>query len=602
MKLDQYKRQFAEAASSAFGKKYPDLFKDDRLKETLSNNGIYNSLEKPKDPKMGRFAFPIFSLVKIIRTSPTELSSSLSAEINTELEAQNVVGIKAVGVGGYINAMIEAVSEAKVVLENVLLAKGNFGDSEDGQGKTVLVEYSAPNIAKPFGVGHLRSTIIGNSLRLIFKKLGYNSIGMNYPGDWGTQFGKMIVAYQKWGSETTLQGDAVRNLLELYVRFHQDAENDKSLDDDARVAFKKLEDAAPDAVSLWEQFKKISYAEFDRIYSVLGVEFDVVYGESFLNDKMDAVIERLTRNNLTSMSQGALIVDLHDPQLPPALLRKGDGATLYLTRDLANVIYRWNTYHFDQVLYIVGSSQADHFKQMIKVIEMMEEAENLPKNEKMADRIHHAANGWVKFEGKAMKTRMGTTIFLEDVIDEAVNLAKEKIIEKNPDLKNIDETAKMIGVGAVIFSQLSVRRLKDVNFSWEGVLNFEGETGPYLQYTHARLCSLIRNYGKKVSPEIDFSLLDREEEHRVIGLLAEFPDSVRDAAKLYDPYIITDYLLQLTGAFNKFYQRKDERGRTDKIISDNLALTDARMGLVESVRIVLHEGLRLLGLLAPEEM
>jgi len=602
MNLDDTKDRFALSTAAAFRQAYPEQFAGHGEHGPFSFSDIRSCLEKPKDARMGRFALPVFPYLKLLRSSPNEVAVRVAAEANRLLSAEGKTGIVVSADGGYLNAKIDQVAQMASTLSEIIQKPATYGDSDEGLGRTVLVEYSAPNIAKPFGIGHLRSTIIGNSLRLIFKKLGYDAVGINYPGDWGTQFGKMIVAFRRWGGDQTLRGDAVRNLLDLYVRFHEEAKKDTTLEDQARLAFKRLEDGEPDAVKLWEQFKTISYAEFDRIYGLLGVEFDVVYGESFLNDKMDAVIDRLKRDGLATVSDGALIVDLKDPQLPPSLLRRSDGATLYQTRDLAGMVYRWERWHFHESLYVVGSSQADHFKQALKVIEMMETAEKLAEPDRMAHRIRHVAFGWVKLGGKAMKTREGTSIFLEDVIDEAVKLVREKIREKNPNLKGIDATALMIGVGAVVFSQLSVRRHKDVNFDWNEVLSFEGETGPYLQYTHARLCSLLRNYGGAVQADVDFSLLDLEEEHRVVELLADFPEAIRDAAANYDSYYVAAYLLRLAGAFNKVYQRKDAHGRIDKIISDNKPLTEARMALVVSVATVLKEGLRLLGLRAPKEM
>jgi arginyl-tRNA synthetase len=483
-----------------------------------------------------------------------------------------------------------------------VLDKGDrFGESDLGSGKTVLVEYSSPNIAKPFGVGHLRSTVIGNSLRRIFKKLGYHTVGMNFLGDWGTQFGKMIVAYRKWGTEATDKSQ-VSDLLELYVRFHDVAERDESLNEQAREAFKKLEEGDPEMTRLWQEFKTVSMAEFERIYDILGVQYDEVTSEAFLNDKMEAVLERLKKDGLTEISQGALVIDLKDPQLPPCLLRKADGATLYATRDITGLIYRWNKYRFVESLYVVGSSQADHFKQAFKAIEMMEEAESLPPEDRMTGKVKHIPFGWVKFGEQTMSTRRGNIILLEEVIDRAVALARDKIEEKNPDLKKIEETASMIGVGAVIFSQLSVRRVKDVNFIWEEVLSFEGETGPYLQYTHARLSSLLRNFTGQVTADIDIALLNQEEELRVIEILADYSAVIVDSATNYEPNFIATYLLKLSGAFNKFYQRKDQDGRIDKIISDNADLTAARIALVKAVQIVIKDGLNLLGLKAPEEM
>ena len=325
-------------------------------------------------------------------------------------------------------------------------------------------------------------------------------------------------------------------------------------------------------------------------------------GESFFNDKMDAVVERLERDGLTSISQGALVVALDDPNLPPGMLRKGDGSTLYLTRDLAGLIYRWDRFHFHESLYVVGTAQSDYFKQALMVIDKMERAEKLPDSERMTGRVKHIDFGWVKFQGRTMSTRRGQIVFLEDVINEAENLAKEKIKEKNPDLAEIDDTAHMIGVGAVLFSQLSVKRQKDINFNWDEVLSFEGETGPYLQYTHARLCSLQRNYGKEIISDINAALLDLDEERRVVELLADFPGAIDDAARNYDPHYIAVYLLRLAGAFNKVYQRKDDTGRIDKIISENEQLSAARMALVRGVQLTVKEGLYLLGLAAPEEM
>ncbi len=597
------KEQFAASTAEAFRLVFPELHKTVGESGPFNSQELLGSIEKPRDPKMGRFALPIFRYLPQLKSNPGEVTAKVSAATNKIIATNyHLSPLRSLGVGPYLNASVDPTVLAQSTLSQVLASGQQYADSTEGSGKTILVEYSSPNIAKPFGVGHLRSTVIGNSLRQIFRKLGYAVVGINFPGDWGTQFGKMIVAYQRWGNEQTLRQDPVKNLLELYVRFHEEAEKDDAMNQAARDAFKQLEDGDPSAVALWEQFKKFSFEEFDRIYGILGVEFDLVYGESFLNDKMDGVVERLAQDGLTSISKGALVVDLKDPLLPPALLKKADGATLYITRDIAGLIYRWGRYHFSECLYVVGSSQADHFKQVFKVLAMMEEAELVPADQRMSSRAKHIDFGWIKFGDKTMSTRRGNIIFLEDVIDQAVALVKEKIREKNPDLKTIDATSKMIGVGAVIFSQLSIRRQKDVNFVWEEVLNFEGETGPYLQYTHARLSSLERNYGHPISPEVDFSLLTQDEEQRVIELLADFSENIQDAARNYDPVHIANYLLRLSAAFNKVYQRKDGAGRIDKIISENGRLSAARMTLVHAVRVVIKEGLGLLGLRAPEEM
>lgn len=601
--IDKYKQQFANAHAEAFRTVYPDKFEAEGSTLVFDSGWIAENLEKPKDPKMGRFALPVFRHAKLLGDKPPAIASKVSEKAEEILAGMENVSVGTSSAGGFINGTVCFSDLAGSTISDILTEGMAYADSTEGNGQRQLVEYSSPNIAKPFGIGHLRSTIIGNSLRKIYQKLGYDVIGINYPGDWGTQFGKMIVAYRTWGDESYLANGDVSLLLELYVRFHEEADKDDTLNDQARAAFAELESGNEEAVALWEQFKQISRAEFDRIYSRLGVEFDLVIGESFFNDKMDAVIERLEKQNLTSVSQGALVVKLSDdPDVPPCLLRKADGATLYATRDLAGLLYRWETYPFHESLYVVGTAQADHFKQCLQVIDLLEQAEHTPVDQRMVGRVHHVDFGWVKFDNQMMSTRKGKIIFLEEVIDKAVALVKERIMEKNPGLSGIDETAEMIGIGAVVFSQLSVKRQRDVNFIWDEVLNFDGETGPYLQYTHARLCSLKRRFDHEISPEIDLSLLDHPEEQRIVENLADFPQALADSVRNYDPFFIATYLLRLSASLNSIYQRKDSDGRIDKIISDNGPLTKARMALIESVRLVLAEGLRLLGINAPEEM
>ncbi|MCH7689864.1 MAG: arginine--tRNA ligase [candidate division Zixibacteria bacterium] len=604
MAKDKFKISFCEATAAAFKSLYADKYENAGDVQIFSSNFIYENLEKPKDPSMGRFALPVFRFGKLLEDKPPSIAAKVAPESNKFLSSsQNGPAIVIIeAAGGFLNARPNAELAASSTIEAVLAAGKDYGNSTVGQQRKILIEYSSPNIAKPFGVGHLRSTMIGNSLRKIFKALDYDTMGINFLGDWGTQFGKMIVAYRKWGSEDTLKNNSAQNLLELYVKFHETAKEDSSLDDDAREAFKKLEQGEKSEVELWEKFKNISRTEFDRIYKMLGVEFDWVTSESFLNDKMAAAIESLEKAGLTSISESALIVDIDDPQLPPVLLRKADGATLYATRDVAGLFYRWQEYKFYQSLYVVGSAQSDYFKQLFKLIELKEKAESLSDNDRMSGKVKHIEFGWVKFGDKAMSTRQGNIVILEDVIDKAAELAKKRIKEKNPKLKTIEETSRIIGTGAVIFSQLSVRRQKDVRFDWDQVLNFEGETGPYLQYTHARLCSLLRNYDGKVTTDIDFALLAGNEESRVIDLLADFPDTVEDAARDYDPFYIAAMLLKLAGAFNRFYQRKNAQGKIDRILSDNKELSAARIALVKSVQLVINKGLYLLGLEAPQEM
>ena len=602
MKPDRYKDQFAVATAAAFQQEYAEAYARIGDEQAFSKEYVLEHLERPKDPTMGRFAFPVFRMADLLKTKPPDIATKVSTNANEILKQHEKSIVSCQAVAGFINARVDPMVLTEETLTGVLSSGNAFGESDIGEGRTMLVEYSSPNIAKSFGIHHLRSTVVGNSLKRVFKKLGYNTVGINYLGDWGTQFGKMIVAYRLWGQDLTLDAGALNELVKLYVRFHDEAEQDPELNDKARKAFRDLEAGDADARELWDKFRSISRAEFDQIYKILGVEFDWVTSEAFLNDKMEPVIERFDRAGLTSESQGALVIDLHDDQLPPLLLKKADGATLYATRELTSLLYRWEKYKFHEVVYVVGSAQADHFRQTVKAVALLEEAESIPDHELISPRVKHVDFGWVRFGDKKMSTRKGDIVFLEDVYETATTKVRKIIAEKNPDLGDSDEVALTIGVGAVIFAQLSVRRQKDVNLHWDDILSFEGETGPYLQYTHARLCSLERNYPEDIAAEVDCSLLGREEEQRLIELLADFPVAINDAARIYDPQVIAAYLLRLAGAFNKFYQRKDDDGRVDKIISDDASLSAARMALVKAVRLVINEGLYLLGLKAPIAM
>ncbi|HKK21528.1 MAG TPA: arginine--tRNA ligase [candidate division Zixibacteria bacterium] len=599
MLKNSYTEQFAETLATSFKQVYPTQFDQLGEEQVFNSRFILSGLEKPKDPSMGRFAFPVFKYARLLGEKPQEIASKVAQSAQAELNGNGSLLAEIAAAGAYINGRTSFEAEAGETIREVLSKGSDYGQSEIGAGHRVLVEYSSVNIAKPFGIGHLRTTILGNALRRVFLKLGYDTMGINYLGDWGTQFGKMIVAYSRWGES---EEPSIAELMDLYVKFHVEAEKDPQLDEQAREEFKKLEDGNKGTEDLWQRFKTISLKEFDRVYKKMRVEFDWITGESFLNDKMEEVIARLEKAGLTSISEGALVVELHDPQLPPCLLRKADGATLYATRDIAGLLYRWKTYPFDEMLYVVGSAQSDHFKQVFKVVEMLEEAENTPPEKRVTGKAKHIEFGWVKFGDQAMATRKGTIILLDNVLDRAIELAREKIREKNPDLKNFEETAAMIGIGAVMFSQLSVRRQKDINFDWDEVLNFEGETGPYLQYTHARLRSLLRNFTGEISASIDMKLLECEEEKRVLELLADYPDAIVDAARSYEPNLVSTHLLKLAGAFNKVYQRKDDQGRIDRIISDDPKLSAARIAFVRAVQIVIGDGLALLGMQAPEEM
>ncbi|MBU8933161.1 MAG: arginine--tRNA ligase [candidate division Zixibacteria bacterium] len=598
MSKDEFKQQFAAHVAEAFQQCYADKFQELGQQQVFDPDFIYDLLEKPKDPRMGRFALPVFRFARIVGDKPPTIASRI-AEIFRKTDSVTITAT-----GGFLNAQVDSATLATKTIGQVLEAQKNYGASSEGDGKNLLVEYSSVNIAKPFGIAHLRTTILGASLRTIFKKLGYNAVGINYLGDWGTQFGKLIVAFRKWSKEYSGKDiTRIAMLFLLYVRFHKMAKEDKSLVEDARNVFRALEGGGDaKTTELWQQFRSQSIEEFKRIYDRLGVEFDLITGEANLNDKMQPIIERLEKAELTRISEGALVVDVDDTQLPPCLLKKADGATLYATRDIAGAFWRYEKFGYDQSLYVVANSQSDHFKQVFGVIKRLEEAEQTPDNQRLTPRLKHVDFGWVKFGDRAMSTRGGNVIPVEDVIDKAASLVTDMIREKNPDLENIDDTAAMVGVGAVKFSQLSVKRQTDVNFNWEAVLSFEGETGPYLQYTHARLCSLERKFGQPVTADVNVVMLDGEEERRVVELLADFPEAIADAARNYDPYFIAAHSLRLAGAFNKFYQRKAPDGRVDKIISDNTSLTAARMALVVSVRLVIGEGLRLLGIQAPEEM
>lgn len=582
----------ADGLSSAYGEALDGT-------ELLDVSHIIASIERPRKPEFGDLALPLFPYVKALKEPPPKVFAAIKDGATLDGKWGSVSFA-----GGYANLTCNTETIAGLTLDEVNVAKGAFGASQTGAGKRMLVEFSSPNIAKPFGIGHLRSTVIGASLSRVYRMLGYDAMSINYLGDWGTQFGKMIAAYRMWGGEAELAKDAVRGALGLYVRFHEEEEKDPALSDRARAEFKKLEEGDPETVKLWEMFKEVSWKEFERVYNTLGIQFDLVTGESALNELMEPAIERLEKAGLTSASRGALVVDLEAFDLPPCLLKKQDGATLYATRDIAGLIYRWEHYPFAESLYVVGAAQADHFKQVYKVIELLEDAENTPADKRMSGRVRHIPFGWVKFQDKALSTRSGNIIFLEDVLSKAIDLARDKIREKNPDLVNAEEIARQIGVGAVVFTQLSVRKQKDVNFSWEEALNFEGETGPYLQYTHARLCSLLRKYGKPIPDlgEIDLSALDGAVTRQALLTVARFPEIVRNAGAEYEPFLISAYLLELASLFNSFYQQKDAEGKLVRIISENESETTARIAVVAAIREVIQNGLNLLGLEAPEEM
>jgi arginyl-tRNA synthetase len=562
-----------------FVKEIIDILKE---KVDLSSEEVERAIEVPPEQKLGDYAFPCFILSKKLKKPPDKMASELAAQIKPKGLIEKVYSI-----GPYVNFKVSKVELARVVLSGISEEGESYGRDLSGENKTIVIDFSSPNIAKPFGVGHLRSTVIGNALYNLYKHQGYKCVGINHLGDWGTQFGKLIVAYQKWGDEKKLESDPINTLYDLYVEFHKKVEENPTLDEEARIWFKKLEDGEKEATSLWKRFRDYSLKEFQRIYRMLGIEFDSFAGESFYNQFIDSTVDQIEKAGLTRLSQDALIVDLTEYNLPACLLKKKDEATLYATRDIAAAIYRYQTYHFHKLLYVVGAAQKLHFQQLFKVLELL----GYP----WAKDLVHVDFGWVLFKEKVMSTRRGTIVLLEDVLDRSVDLALKIIKEKSPDLEDKEKMAFDVGIGAVIFASLSTRRQKDVNFDWKDVLNFEGQSGPYVQYTHARLCSLMRKYGKPIRKDIDFALLKTEEEQSIVKSLLDYPGQVKLAAKSYEPSIICSYLLDLCSIFNRFYQK-------ERIITPEEDSTRARLLLIGAVQTVVKSGLALLGIRAPERM
>jgi arginyl-tRNA synthetase len=552
----------------------------------LSVEEILDMLEAPRQPEHGDLALPCFRLAKTLRKPPPKIAEELREKL---LSGQLPAGVtKVETVAGYLNFTFATAKVGGELLRQVLSAGGAFGGSEVGKGQRIVLEFSSVNVAKPFGIGHLRSTIIGAALQRVYDKLGYETISINHLGDWGTQFGKLIVAYRMWGDEYKLGDDAIYDLYRMYVRYHEAAEQDLELEKKGREEFRRLEAGDPENRRLWERFTRLSLKYFDRIYDLLGVEFDHITGESFYEDKMDGVLEQMQEKGLLTVSEGATVVDLGKYDMPACLVRRSDGASLYATRDLAALLSRKQNFDFDKILYVVGSAQDLHFRQFFKVAELM-------SNHWVRDQAVHVGFGWVKFSGQMMSTRSGTLIFFEDVINKARELAREIVVRENPDIDNVDWTAEKVAIAAIIFTQLRVRRSRDVNFIWEDALSFRGDTGPYLQYTHARLSSLSRNYGKPLPDlDADFSLLG-DEEKQVIKLFENYPTRLQTVVDTYETSPLADYLLELAGAMNSYWQRI-------RILTDNSELTRARMQMAHAVREVIADGLRLLGLEPLERM
>ena len=538
-------------------------------------------LERPPKPELGDFAFPCFQLAKELKKAPPQIAGELAEKVAGELELLT----EARALGPYLNLFVNRQEFARSILHAPGALAEDIGTSSEGEGKVVAIDFSSPNIAKPFHVGHLRSTIIGSTLYRIFASLGYECVGINHLGDWGTQFGKQIVGLKHWGEEKDLEDlDALNS---LYVRYHEEEEKNPALADEAREWFRRQEDGDPEALALWEKIRQTSLDYFKKIYDRLSVRFDHYTGESFFNDKMDAVVDRADSLGLTSVSDGALVIDLEPHGIDtPALLRKADGATLYMTRDLAAACHRHETYKFEKLLYVVGTAQSLHFRQLFKTLELMEET--------WAKDCVHVNFGLVQ----GMSSRKGNVIYLEELLDEARNRAQEYMsanVDKRPELEDEEAVAEAVGIAAIFFSDLSKQRIKDYNFSWERAISFEGDTGPYLMNAHARIAGIIRKCGVEVDPEADITLLQEQSAHDLVSLVSRYTDALREAAKNFEPSILAAYLLDLSRALHSGYKELRVKDEEEKLAA-------ARLLLLAVVKNVLASGMRILGIKPLEKM
>lgn len=558
--------------------------------EGLEVAEIMDMVEVPQDTKMGDYAFPCFKLAKVLRKAPPLIAKGIAEGIGEEPIFEKVEQVNA-----YVNMFISKEEFVKDVLDEVLTTGEDFGKSNVGGGKKVIVEYSSPNIAKPFHIGHIRSTVIGNSIYKIYDALGYDVVRINHLGDYGTQFGKMICAYRHWGNKEDVVKEPIKTLLSYYTKFHVEVEEHPELDDEAREIFTKLEHGEKEETELWQWFRDESLKEFNRVYDMLGITFDSYAGESFYSDKMPRFVKELEEKGLLEESQGAHIVNLEEEGLGVALITKSDGSTLYITRDIAAAVYRKETYDFYKNIYVVASQQNLHFQQWFSILGKM--------GYECAKDCVHVPFGLVSLEEGTMSTRHGRVVFLEDVLNKAVEKTREIIAEKNPNAseEEIDEIAKTVGIGAVIFQELSNNRIKDYVFKWDKVLNFDGETGPYVQYTHARCASVLRKAGDEITAKaaglenIDCKYLCSESAYDLAKMLYKFPAVVADAGEKYEPSIVTRHIVDIAQGFNRFYH--DEH-----ILTDNEAEKTAKVALVLAAKNAIRNGLALLGMKAPERM
>ena len=552
-------------------------------KTGLAAESLSGSFKLPDNPERGDLALPCFLIARDMKRKPNEIAAELA-----ELFTGDALFEKVEAAGPFVNFTYATRTLAERVLAEIAERGDAYGFGVEGQGQTVVLDFSSPNIAKPIAFHHIRSTVIGNALAKLHEARGYKTVRINYLGDWGTQFGKLIVAYRRWGDDDALNRDQIRHLLAIYVRFHQEAEKEPGLEDEAREWFARMERGDDEALKLWRLFYDISLKEFDRIYKRLGVRFDLFEGESRYRDRLDAVIEQVSQRAGTLESQGALVVELGE-DMPPCLLRKADGATLYATRDIAAAMDRYERFAFDRSLYVVAVQQSMHFRQFFTVLDKM--------GCEWASRCRHVPFGMLQLADRTMSTRKGEVIFLDDVLDKSVALSLAAIEEKNPALPNKEEVARQVGVGAIIFGDLVNRRTNDVTFEWERILNFNGETGVYVQYTHARCRAILRKAPARQNAAPDYARFTRAEERVVMKLLGQFPERIERACEDFEPSLVAQHLVDLCQAFNKVYNIEGYR-----FLDADQATREARLALAEAVAVVLKSGLGLLGVEAPEEM
>lgn len=554
----------------------------------ISREEILDMIEVPTDEKMGDYAFPCFKLAKVLRKAPPLIAKDIAEKIG-----ENEIFEKVENVNAYVNMYISRAAFVDGLVKEVINKGEDFIKSDIGQGKTVIVEFSSPNIAKPFHIGHIRSTVIGNSIYKIYEALGYDTVRINHLGDYGTQFGKMISAYRRWGNREDVEKEPIKTLLEYYTKFHVEAEKNPELEQEARDIFARLEKGEPEEIELWQWFRDESLKEFTTVYNMLGIEFDSYAGESFYSDKMPRILDELNEKGLLEESRGAQIVDLEKYGMTPALVTKSDGSTLYITRDIAAAVYRKEHYDFYKNIYVVASQQNLHFQQWFKIVELL--------GYDWAKDCIHVPFGMVSLKDGTMSTRKGRVVFLEDVLNKAVDKTREVIKEKGVATDNIEETAKQVGIGAVVFNELSNNRIKDYVFDWDKVLNFEGETGPYVQYTHARACSVLRKAGDeavakaKSLENFDANIITSDSAYELAKLIYKMGDVIVEAADKYEPSIVTRHIVDIAQAFNRFYHN-------ERIVVEDETELLSKLALVISAKEIIKDGLALLGMNAPEKM